>query len=91
LHLLLTLLLFYGLLGVGVGLITRTVKGDNVTLLKDGRGLNRVSLKNKNRDTLRAWKNDNKNGTMQECIADTKLSYKTIVRHLKAIDKETQA
>lgn len=59
-----------------------------MAILKDGRGLNKVFLKEKNRDVVREWKRQNPNGTMQECIDDTKLSYKTIVGHLNAISKE---
>lgn len=49
-----------------------------------------IKLKERNRETVRKWTLDHPDGTMTECMKDTKLSYNCIVGHLKALDKEKQ-
>lgn len=75
-------------MGVGIGIKQNYKKGMIMTILTDGRGMNKVALKKKNRAIVREWKNNNPKGTMQGCINDTGLSYKTIVGHILAIQKE---
>lgn len=51
--------------------------------LKDGRGANSTTLKNKNRATIISWIKKNPGRTKTECMNETGLSYPTIMNHLR--------
>lgn len=56
--------------------------------MKNGQGVHRLELKEKNRKRVAKWVEENPNGTMTECKNELKLAYNTISSHLKAIREE---
>ena len=56
--------------------------------IKDGRGSNRLALKEKNLKRVRDYFTKNPGSTKGLCCEKLNLAYKTVSRHVKAIQRD---
>ena len=60
-------------------------------MIVDGRGRNKKELSKKNRIIIRKWLANNGKTTITECCRGTGMTYKTVKRHIMAIQAEAEA
>ena len=61
------------------------IKGQNNMDIKNGTGEHKKRLQKKNRDRVEQWFKKNPGSTKTECSKALKLSYPTVLEHIKVI------